>query len=117
MIVNFEKLEVWQLSRDFSIIIHKTLGETNLNKYGELVKQLRKSAISISSNIAEGSARKTLPDKRKFISIAYGSAVEALSQLILCCDLSVINENDFKTIRLKLERLMIKILAFYNSIN
>ena len=57
--------------------------------------QLRRAAISITSNIAEGSGRTSLKEKVHFIEISYGSLLEVLSQLDVACDLGYITLAEF----------------------
>lgn len=59
-----------------------------------LTSQIRRAAVSISSNIAEGNSRFSPKDKARFLSIAYGSLMEVLSQLILGSDLEYITTNE-----------------------
>lgn len=59
-------------------------------KYG-LTNQIRRAAVSVPSNIAEGSARQSLKDQARFSIMAYGSLMEVLSQLIIATDLKYIN--------------------------
>lgn len=63
-------------------------------KYG-ISSQLKRAAISICSNIAEGSARNTGKDKAHFTTMAFSSAVEVLNQLIICYELSFISEREY----------------------
>lgn len=80
---SFEKLEVWVESKDFAKRIYLVTSKfPDTEKFG-LTSQLRRASVSISSNIAEGSARKSYKDKAHFSTIAFGSAVEVLNQLII----------------------------------
>ena len=103
MYFNFERLEIWQLSRQLTILVFERTQSTDFLIYQDLIRQIRKSCISIFSNIAEGSARTSIADRRKFISIAYSSAIEALSQLILCNDFQIICDEDYEKIRQLIE--------------
>jgi len=79
----FEKLEVWKLAIDFAEQIYRcTSSFPGDEKFG-LTNQLRRAAVSISSNIAEGSGRLSSKDFIRFLSIAYGSLMECVSQLHL----------------------------------
>ena len=112
----FEKLLVWQESKDIAVIIYKTTqsfpGE---EKYG-LTNQLRRAAISVSSNIAEGSNRTTKNDQARFYSIAYSSLMEALCQIIISRELGFIENEQYNTIRLKIESISNKLNALKNAI-
>ncbi|MDH3648534.1 MAG: four helix bundle protein [Saprospiraceae bacterium] len=80
---SFEKLEVWQLSVDLVQEIY-TLTKVfpDEEKY-DLVSQMRRAAISVSSNIAEGSTRLGSKDRARFTQLAYGSRIELLNQVII----------------------------------
>jgi four helix bundle protein len=79
----FEKLQVWNKAVDFANAIYDvTATFPDDEKFG-LRSQMRRAAISISSNIAEGSGRATNRDFRRFVEIAYGSLMETISQLLI----------------------------------
>lgn len=65
--------------------------------------QLRRAAVSITSNIAEGSGRVSTKEKIHFIEFSYGSLMEVLSQLDVACDLGYISNDDFKNIEQKID--------------
>jgi four helix bundle protein len=80
---NFEKLDVWQKAIEFADLIYAdTRSFTTGERFG-LTTQLRRSAVSISSNIAEGSSRSSKVDFARFVEIAGGSVFEVVSR-ILC---------------------------------
>lgn len=79
-------------------------------KFG-LTSQLRRATVSISSNIAEGSARKSFKDKAHFTTIAFGSSVEVLNQLILSFEIGFINTLQYQELRIKLESITNKLNA------
>lgn len=60
--------------------------------------QLRRAAVSVTSNIAEGSGRQSLKDQAHFLELSYGSLVEVLSQMDVAFDLGFINESQYKAI-------------------
>lgn len=77
---NFEKLDVWQKSIALADLIYVlTKGFPGDERFG-LTNQMRRAAVSISSNIAEGCSRGSKTDFRRFIEIATGSAFELVSQ-------------------------------------
>lgn len=77
----FEKLEVWQKAVDFAREIYElTTHFPNGERFG-LLSQMRRAAVSVSSNIAEGTGRSSDKDFAHFIEIAYGSLLEVISQL------------------------------------
>ncbi|NNT72252.1 four helix bundle protein [Flavobacterium sp. IMCC34852] len=113
-IFSFEKLEVWIESKEFSKYIYEVTSKfPETEKFG-LISQLRRASISVSSNIAEGSARRSYKDKAHFTSIAFSSAVEVLNQLIISFELNFISETDYITLREKLESITNKLNSLRN---
>jgi four helix bundle protein len=77
----FEKLDVWQKSLDMADAVYRlTRGFPDCERFG-LTSQMRRAAVSVSSNIAEGSGRGSDKDFSRFVEIAYGSLMELISQL------------------------------------
>jgi four helix bundle protein len=77
---NFEKLEVWHEAIAFADTVYTlTKSFPDDERFG-LTNQMRRAAVSISSNIAEGSSRSSRPDFARFIEIATGSVFEGVSQ-------------------------------------
>jgi four helix bundle protein len=94
---DFRKLTVWQKTRVFVKTLYLlTQKFPNEEKFG-LTLQIRKAAVSIFSNIAEGSGRNTKPDFVHFLDIANGSAFEAETQLYVAVDLEYISQQEFES--------------------
>ncbi|MEQ8904673.1 four helix bundle protein [Ekhidna sp.] len=94
---NFRELKVWQRAIDLATLIYSlTKSFPESEKYG-LTSQLQRAAISVSSNIAEGSGRQTKPDFKHFLSIALGSLYEIESQLVVSQKLNYISEEAVNT--------------------
>ena len=88
---SFERLEVWNKSRLFTKKIYElTQGFDASEKFG-LVGQLRRAVISLCSNIAEGSSRKSKKEQAHFYNIAFSSLMETLNQLIISSDLEYLD--------------------------
>jgi four helix bundle protein len=77
---NFEKLEVWHKAIDFADLVYTLTRKFPSDERFGLTNQMRRAAVSISSNIAEGSSRSSRPDYSRFIEIATGSVFEVVSQ-------------------------------------
>ena len=111
---SFEKLEVWieakELSKNIYFITKRFPDD---EKFG-MTSQLKRGSISICSNIAEGSARKTNKDKAHFTVMAFSSAVEVLNQLIIAHELKFINTPEYEAIRLQIESITNKLNALRN---
>ncbi|MFM9905978.1 MAG: four helix bundle protein [Pyrinomonadaceae bacterium] len=84
---SYKSLIVWQKSIHLVKIIYQLTNVfPNEEKFG-LISQIRRAAVSIPSNIAEGQARRTTGDYIRFVSIAEGSLAELETQLIIAIDL------------------------------
>lgn len=80
---SYKDLNVWQMAMDLVVIIYdltKTFSKEEM--YG-LTSQIRRAAVSIPSNIAEGRAKRSTRDFMRFVNIAYGSLAEVETQLLL----------------------------------
>jgi four helix bundle protein len=91
---DFRQLDVWNLGLAISRTVY-TLTATfpEVERYG-LQQQMRRSAVSIPSNIAEGSARGSAKDFRRFLYIASGSAAELETQLVLAADFGFVARDE-----------------------
>jgi len=73
---SFEKIEVWQLAKQLTVIIYKlTTNFPDEEKFG-LTSQLRRASVSVPSNIAEGNSKSSLKEKAYFTEIAFSSLME-----------------------------------------
>ena len=100
----FEKLEVYQRGLGFAERIERLCDELAKGNY-HLVNQLRRAALSISLNIAEGSGRWHRKDKKQFYLIARGSAYECVPVLDLLNKKRLIDEEILKSMRNDLETI------------
>lgn len=111
---SFEKLDVWKEAIQLGVKIYKVTNTyPDEEKFG-LISQMRRSSVSISSNIAEGTARKSNKDKAHFMNISYGSSLELLNQSIISKELGFLSEESYKNIRLEVESITNKINALRN---
>ena len=112
---SFEKLDVWKASIKFAKSIYQATSKFPSEEKFGLTSQIKRAVISISSNIAEGSAKKSLKDQARYTEIAYASLLEVLNQLILAYELEFISEELLLHLRLELENLSKQINALKNS--
>jgi four helix bundle protein len=92
---SFKELIVWQKAYKLVLEIYKfTYNFPKAETYG-LTQQVRRAAISIPSNIAEGYGRKHKTDYHRFLSMAYGSLLELETQYLLAIDLNYTKKSDF----------------------
>jgi four helix bundle protein len=111
---SFEKLEVWNESKEFTKSIYTiTTTFPDQEKFG-LISQIRRASVSICSNIAEGSARNTYKDKAHFTTMAFSSAIEVINQLILSFEMKFISEEVYTKLRLELESITNKLNGLRN---
>ncbi len=112
---NFEKLEVWKFSIDFAKKVYEiTESFLDIEKFG-LISQIRRAVVSISANVAEGSAKQSLKDQARFTKMAFGSLMEILNQMILSFKLKFIKEKDYIDIRNYIENLSRQLNALKKS--
>ncbi len=114
-ITSFEQLNVWKLAHELTLdVYNRTRDLPNEEKYG-LISQMRRSAVSVPANIAEGFKKRGSKDKARFYNIAHGSLEELRYYFILCRDLDYLKINNeqlviFETIGKMLNSLQKKIL-------
>jgi four helix bundle protein len=98
---DFRKLAVWEKAHAFVLDVYRiTSGFPREEQFG-LTSQLRRSALSIPSNIAEGCGRSSATEFARFLEIALGSASEAEYQLLLACDLTYLGDTDHRDLTAK----------------
>ena len=102
---NFEKLEVWKKAIDFADLVYKQTQSFPLEERFGLTNQLRRAAVSISSNIAEGSSRSSKTDFARFTEIAAGSVFEVVSQAFIAQRQNFLVEDRFRKIYADAEEL------------
>jgi four helix bundle protein len=96
---NFEKLDVWQEAIQFADLIYKLTATFPERERFGLTNQMRRAAVSISSNIAEGSSRLSRIDFARFVEIATGSLFEVLSQAQISLRQNFVEQNQYDQIR------------------
>ena len=111
---SFEKLIVWQKARKLVVAVYRALEDfPGKEKYG-LSSQISRAAVSITANIAEGSVRFSQKEKARFYEIAFGSAIEVLSHLIISKELGYIKEEQLATFRAQIVEIT-KMLSALNK--
>lgn len=106
---SYRDLVVWQKSMQISVLIYELIIKLPENERYGLIPQIKRSAISIPSNIAEGYGRNYKKDFSRFLQIARGSLYENQTQLELSLNLGFIEENDLKEIKelsLEIEKML-----------
>jgi four helix bundle protein len=102
MLKNYKELKVWQKSYQLCIEIYGITKEFPKEERYGLTSQIRRSVVSVPSNIAEGYGRKTIPEYLRSLYVAYGSNCELETQILLFGDLGYIKDKNGKKL---LERI------------
>ena len=95
---SFEDLPVRQSSRKLTVQVYRTTSKGKLKDDYGLKNQIQRSAVSVSSNIAEGFERGSKQESIQFLYVAKGSAGELRSQLFIAKDIGYMDNNDFKVL-------------------
>lgn len=104
-IKSFRDLQVWQLSKEIAKDIYLYTQQFPRQETYGLVQQVRRAAISIPSNIAEGHARASRKEFLHFLSIAIGSLAEVETQIELSIDLGYLGASDMVLLNQKMNQL------------
>ena len=95
MIRDFEDLEVWQKAHELTLMVYKiTKDFPSEEKFG-LVSDMRRAAISVENNIAEGFGRRTTKDFINFLFKSFGSLLETRSMTRVSFDIKYISDEQF----------------------
>ena len=111
MISDFHKLEIWKRSRELVVEICKIMSSFPSEEKFGLISQMRRAAVSVPSNIAEGAARKSNKDFRRFLIISLGSCYEVETQLLLSSDLDFIDVKELN----KLNNTLLQIIKMMSK--
>lgn len=113
---NFKKLQIWQEAIDLVTLNYQfTATLPDYEKFG-LRSQLNRCAVSIPSNISEGTSKKTNKHFTTFLEHSLGSAFEWETQLIICKNLNFISEENFNNFEKRIQKLQQKISNFIDSL-
>ena len=115
--VDYKKLQIWERSHAIVLEIYKLSKEFPKEELYGLTSQLRRSSVSISSNIAEGCGRNSDAELARFLVIAMGSAAEAEYQLLLAKDLGYMDDVIYKKLDDELNQIRKMLNAFIKKEN
>lgn len=96
---SFEKLKVWQEAKKLVVDVYHLLDSFPKFENYALCDQIRRAIVSVPSNIAEGSGRKSLKEQIRFLEISYGSLMETYNQLLIAIDLGYITADSVEAIK------------------
>jgi four helix bundle protein len=102
---SYRDLEVWQLAMTLVKQVYQVTAAFPADERFGLVNQMRRAAVSVPSNIAEGHARSSTAEFQRFISIAMGSVAELETQVLLSLDLAFLNPDQQEQLMRKLDQV------------
>ena len=97
----FKELKVWQRSKALAVYIYEITNSGSFGKDYSLRDQIRRAAVSIPSNIAEGDERETDKEAVRYFYISKGSSAEVLTQIIIAYEIGYIEKETFEEIELR----------------
>ena len=95
----FEKLTAWQKAKELAVAVYQIANKFPQYEQYALSSQIRRAAISVPSNIAEGTGRVSVKEKIHFLEISYGSLLETYCQLQIAVELNYISLDDLEAIK------------------
>ena len=101
----YKKLEAYKLAKEFTMYVYSLLKKFPSYEQYALCDQLRRAAISIPSNIAEGMGRMAVKERIHFLEISYASVMEVICQLDISQSLGYIDERELEDAEIKAETL------------
>ncbi|MBW8360689.1 MAG: four helix bundle protein [Kaistella sp.] len=113
---NFKHLNIWKLSIDLADLIYEVTADFPKNEVYSLQSQIRRSAVSIASNIAEGSSRSSNKDFNRFLEISLGSLYEIQTQVIISTKRRYISEQHSEIIENQIIELQKMISGFQKTL-
>ncbi|MDO8604392.1 MAG: four helix bundle protein [bacterium] len=113
---SYKDLVVWKRSIDLVIEIYKLTDNFPKEEIYGLTSQMRRSSVSISSNIAEGSMRGTKKDFRNFLIIAFGSGAELETQIVISKRLPKTMHLDYTSVEKPLDEIMRMLNKFISQL-
>lgn len=101
----FKDLLVWQKAKDLAVKVYHLSGSTGLNKDFALRDQIRRSAISVASNLAEGDERGTDRDAVRFFYMAKGSVAELRTQVQIAHEIGYMKRSEYEDVEVECVQL------------
>jgi four helix bundle protein len=112
-IQSFEKLEVYQLARNYKKAIKLISRTFPKEERFDLISQINRSASSITANLAEGSGRASNLDQANFTNMSYSSGLEIIDHLNTALDLEYIDKDKYTSYRVELDKILGKLTSLY----
>lgn len=96
---NYKELKLWQKSVDLAVRVYQTTSLFPKEEIYGITSQIKRSAVSIPSNIAEGAGRNSKKDFNNFLGISVGSSCELDTQLIIASRVGFLDDSSLKTLQ------------------
>jgi four helix bundle protein len=109
----FKDLQVWRKAKDLALEVYRVSADGDLNRDFGLRDQLRRSAVSIASNIAEGDERDTVKESIRFFFIAKGSLAEMRTQTQIAYEIGYLQKDVYESLEtrsIELGKMMGKLI-------
>ena len=113
---DFKKYDIWKLSHQLTLTIYTISNSFPKDETYNLVSQIRRSTLSIPTNIAEGCGRNSDKEFNQFLNIALGSATETEYLILLAKDLNYLNEVNYLLLDQQINTIKSKIYTLKNKL-
>ena len=111
---SFQKMKIYQLAKELAIYSYQLTEKYPQNERYAIMNQINRAAVSVPSNIAEGTSRRSNKEKLNFINIAYGSLMELVCQMEISYELKYITKEENDAIIQKTKDLSVKMSNYKN---
>ena len=111
---SFQKMKIYQLAKELAVYSYQLTEKYPQNERYAIMNQINRAAVSVPSNIAEGTSRRSNKEKLNFINIAYGSLMELVCQMEISYELKYITKEENDTIIQKTKNLSVKMSNYKN---
>ena len=101
----FKDLLVWQMAKDLAVRVYRISESQDLRKNFGLCDQIRRSAVSVASNLVEGDERSTDRDSVRFFYMAKGSVAEVRPQIQIACETGHLRKPEYDSLEAEYEQL------------
>jgi four helix bundle protein len=115
-VIRFEELECWQEAKALAVMLYQISKDGEFNRDYGLRDQIRRAAVSIASNIAEGKERETVSEFIRYLYMAKGSAGELKTQLLIAQDIGYLDQMSSRELQLKIEKVSAMIGALIKTL-
>jgi len=113
---DFRKLRVWAGAHELALVVYRLTSGFPASERYTLANQMRRAAVSVCSNIAEGASRSGDKEFARFLAVAIGSLSELHAQSIIARDLEYLRTDDYAVVELRVDALRRQLLAFHRRL-